>query len=283
MTALFGQIAFVVWRESMEALLVVGILHAWLTHHAGAEVIARGRRFLWGGVVAGLAGAALLALVILSFASLLEGDREDLFQIAMAGFAALLILQMVVWMHRQGRELKRELEQGAQRAVTRGNWWGLFFLAAIAVMREGSETAVFLYGMLASAGETNLPGNIAAAAAGFGLAGLLYLLLQTGAKRFPWTVFFRVTEVVLLALAASLLMTALDRAVGLELVPPLSGPLWDTSWLLDDMGKLGGFVSAMTGYRARPELISVLVYTCCWLVAGVLLRSGQARPVESTP
>lgn len=120
MTGLLGQITFVIWRESMEVLLVVGILHAWLVHHAGAKAAATGRRYLWGGVAAGMAAAGLLAVIILSFASLLEGDREDYFQTAMAGFAALLIVQMVLWMHRQGRGLKQDLERGAERALTGG-------------------------------------------------------------------------------------------------------------------------------------------------------------------
>ncbi|MBL8579219.1 MAG: FTR1 family protein [Mesorhizobium sp.] len=272
MTGLHGQVAFVIWRESMEALLVVGILHAWLTHNAGSKAIATGRRFLWGGVVAGLAAALLLAVVIVSFASLLEGDREDYFQIAMAGFSALLILQMIVWMRHHGSGLKRDLERGAQQAVTGANWWSLFLLAMIAVAREGSETVVFLYGILASAGETALAGNVGAVAAGFALAGAPYWLLQAGARRFPWGVFFRVTEILLLALAASLVMTALDRAIGLDLVSPLGGPLWDTSWLLDDSGPLGGFVAAVTGYRSRPDLMSALVYASFWIVAVALLR-----------
>ena len=101
MTGIHGQVAFVIWRESMEALLVVGILHAWLTHHDGAQAVATGKRFLWGGVAAGLATAALLALVILSFASLLEGDREDYLQLASAGVAALLLLQLLDGTERQ--------------------------------------------------------------------------------------------------------------------------------------------------------------------------------------
>ena len=278
MTGIYGQIAFVIWRESMEALLIVGILHAWLTHHAGSEAIATGRRFLWGGVAAGLAAALLLALVILSFASLLEGDREDYFQIGMAGFAALLIMQMVVWMRRHGRELKQDLERGARRAVAGGNWWSLFFLAMIAIAREGSETVVFLYGILGSAGKTSLAGSVAAVGAGFALAGAAFWLLQICARRFPWGIFFRVTEILLLMLAASLVMTALDRAIGLDLVSPLGGPLWDTSWLLDDGGPLGGFVAAITGYRSRPDLTSVFVYVSFWLVAAALLRARQPQP-----
>ncbi|MER8461827.1 FTR1 family protein [Mesorhizobium sp. M1396] len=281
MTARFGQIAFVVWRESTEALLVVAILHGWLAHHAGARV-ATGRYFLWAGVAAGIGGAAFLAAVILSLANLFEGDREDYFQIAMAGLAALLILQMVIWMHRQGRGMRKELERDAERALTGGNWLGLFSLAALAVMREGSETVIFLYGILASGSETHRTESIAAVATGFAFAATFYWLIQVAARRFPWSVFFGVTEVFLLGLAASLLMTALDRAIGLGLISPLSEPLWDTSWLLDDTGRLGSFIAAMTGYRARPELMPILVYSLYWIAAAALLRPARQGAAEPT-
>lgn len=282
MTALFGQVAFVVWRESTEAILVVGILQGWLAHHAGARA-ATARYFLWTGVAAGLGGALLLAGVILFLESLLDGERADYFQIGMAALAALLILQMVVWMHRQGRGLKQDLERGAERALTAGNWVGLFLLAAIAVMREGSETVVFLYGLLASAGRTTLPGTLAAVAAGLAFAAASYWLIHIAAKRFPWKVFFRVSEVLLLFLAGSLLMTALDRAIGLELVPPLSGAVWDTSWLLDDTGRLGGLVASMTGYRARPELATILAYAIYWIAVLALLRSPRLHRMQPSP
>jgi high-affinity iron transporter len=219
---------------------------------------------------------------MLGFASLLEGDREDVFQIVVAGIAALLILQMVTWMHVHGGHLRQQLEGSAERAVSRRNWWGLLALAAIAVAREGSETAVFLYGILASAPGVSLASGIAAAVTGFAAAGVLYWLLRLGARSFSWRLFFGVTEILLLFLAASLLMTALDRAIGIGLVPPLSQPLWDTSLLLDDMSGLGAFVAAMTGYRAKPELVVVLTYLFYWLAAALLLLPERKRPARDT-
>ena len=122
MTGSLGQIALVVGRESVEALLVVGILNAWLGHRANPASARMGKRFLWAGVGAGLAVSALLAAAMMGFASLLEGDREDLFQLVVTGLAAALILQMVTWMHRQGGRLQDELNRGAERAASRQNW-----------------------------------------------------------------------------------------------------------------------------------------------------------------
>jgi high-affinity iron transporter len=277
MTGLFWQIAFVVGRESTEALLVIGILNVWLGHHVDRKAAMTGRRRLFLGIAAGLVGSMLLAGALLGFTALLEGEREDWFQIAEAVVAALLIVQMAVWMQVHGPGMKRELERGATQALREGNWWGLFLLAAIAVMREGSETVVFLYGIVAATGRIHPLMGLAAAATGLAGAGVLYWLLQFGARRLAWEAFFRITQALLLALGAALLMTALDRAIGLDLVPTLTHPLWDTSWLLDDARGMGGLLAALAGYRARPELMPVLVYAGYWAAVATLLGMGRRR------
>jgi high-affinity iron transporter len=70
----------------------------------------------------------------------------------------------------------------------------------------------------------------------------------------------------LLLLAASLLVTGVENLSDLGVLPPLSGRLWDTSAILPDSGPLGGLLSALTGYRARPNLLDVLVYALYWSV-----------------
>ena len=133
MSGQWGQIVFVVWRESVEALLVVGILNAWLVHQGKTPEAARGKRFLWAGVTAGVVFAVALAAALLFFGELLSDEGQDWFQTIMVLVAAALIVQMVVWMRRHGRTLKRELEEGAARSMAEANWWGLFILALLAV------------------------------------------------------------------------------------------------------------------------------------------------------
>ncbi|NLH81801.1 MAG: FTR1 family iron permease [Phyllobacteriaceae bacterium] len=268
---MYGNVIFVVWRESVEALLVVGILQAWLS--ANAPEARRARLYLWGGVVAGLAVAGLLGWTLVAFAETLSETAEVIWRTAMVLVACALILQMVMWMRRRGRTLKRDLEGALGTAVERNNWWGIFLLALIALAREGSETAVFLYGILS----VDLGGGRLAAigAAVIGLAAALatYALLQLGARILSWRLFFRVTEVMLLFLACALLMTGVDGLVDLDVLPKLSGRLWDSSRLLSDVGALGGFVSGLTGYRARPDLTELLVFVAYWgLVTWFLTR-----------
>jgi high-affinity iron transporter len=257
-----GNVVFVIWRESVEALLVIGILNAWL---AQQQVDAsRGRLFLWAGVVAGLLVAVALGAALVLFGEALPDDAQLAYQTVAVLIAAALIVQMVFWMRRHGRTLKRDLETSLQKAADRSNWWGVFFLALIAVAREGSETVVFLYGTLAAARSGTVLAPLAVALFGFGLALGTYYLLQLGGRYLSWRVFFRVTEVMLLFLAASLLLTGVDNLIGLGVLPQLSGRLWDTSAILPDSGPVGGLVGALTGYRARPELMQLLAYALYW-------------------
>ncbi len=280
MQSAFGSIAFVVCRESVEALLVIGILNAWLCRNLAVRDAARGRRFLWLGAGAGLSLAVLLALAILGFQSLLPDEGQDYFQAATVLVAAALILQMVFWMRRHGGGAKQQLEAGARRASVGGGVWGLFVLALIAVAREGSETVIFLSGILAGTDDNSAA--VGGILSGFAAAGLLYWLIQLGGRRLSWRLFFRATELMLLFLAAALVMTGADALVSLGLLPVVGGQLWDSSALLDDSGSLGGTVAALTGYRARPDLIGLLVYGLYWSVVLIGLRRHPAK-LATTP
>lgn len=280
MQGAFGSIVFIVCRESVEALLVLGILNAWLGHNLASADAARGRRFLWLGAGAGMTLAILLGLVILGFESVLPEEGGDYVQAAAVLTAAALILQMVFWMRRHGGGLKRQLEDGARRAALAGGGWGLFVLALIAVAREGSETVIFLYGVLAGAA-TGFATAALAVLFGLVVAALLYGLLQLGRRRLSWRLFFRVTETMLLFLAASLVMTGADTLVSLGVLPVIGGALWDSTFLLDDGGRLGGTIAALTGYRARPDLIALVVYGLYWSLVLAGLGRMPARRAEA--
>ncbi|CCJ50488.1 FTR1 family iron permease [Bordetella parapertussis] len=274
------QVLFIVWRESVEALLVVGILYAWLRATPAGR---RGMPYLWGGVAAGLALALLLALVLLGVSSWLSDEGQEWFQAGMSLVACALVVQMVIWMKRHGRTLKRELEGGARASIKRDNWWGLLVLVMIAVAREGSETVVFLYGTVAAAagqaGDAAL--LVLAGAAGFLIALLTFWLLQLGGKLITWRRFFRVTEILLLLLAGALLVGGLDHLISLDVLPTLIDPVWDSSWLLDDSSGVGKVLADFAGYRAYPALISVLLWLAYWLVVWLLLRRADGAAAVS--
>lgn len=272
------QVSFIVWRECVEALLVVGILYTWLRASPEGR---RGLPYLWGGVAAGLGLAVLLALVLLGVSSWLSDEGQEWFQAGMALVACALVVQMVVWMKKHGRTLKSELETGAKASMRDSNWWGLLVLVMIAVAREGSETVVFLYGTI-SAGEAK--GSMLmltlAGIGGFVAALLTFWLLQLGGKLITWRRFFRVTEILLLLLAGSLLVGGLDHLISLGVLPPIMDPVWDSSWLLSDSSGVGKILADFAGYRAYPALISVLLWVAYWVLVLALLCRVGSKPVS---
>lgn len=264
-----GQILFIVWRESVEALLVVGILYAWLRN--GDATARKGLPYLWAGVGLGVLAACALGAALVLFTEAMSGDAQDYFQIAMVLIACVLVVQMVLWMRQHGRTLKREMEASLERSTRDASWWSITVLVALAIAREGSETVIFLYGIgLGQNGHVD-GSQILAIVLGLGLAFLSFYVFQLGGKFFSWRSFFRVTEIMLFFLAAGLFELGVDKLIDKELLPA-GRTLWDTSAILDDSHPFGGLVATLTGYRAHPSMTNVVAYIVFWVVIWMLTR-----------
>ncbi|WP_028213575.1 FTR1 family iron permease [Paraburkholderia mimosarum] len=270
-----GQVMFIVWRESVEALLVVGILYAWLKN--GDADARRGVPYLWGGVAIGIVAAVALGAVLVGFTEVLSGDAQDYFQTGMVLVACVLIVQMVLWMKQHGRTLKRDMEQSLEKSARDANWWGVAILVALAIAREGSETVIFLYGLgFGQSGHVDASQYVAVLI-GLALALLTFYLLQLGGKVFSWRHFFRITEIMLLFLGAGLFQTGIDKLIDKEILPTLVDQVWNTSAILDDSNTFGSLVATLTGYRAHPALMNLIAYAVYWLVVWFLVRRATGR------
>lgn len=276
------QALLIVWRESVEALLVIGLLYAWLKRQPDGR---RHLRQLWAGVAAGVALASLLAGLMVVAGSWMSGPNGEWFQVAMSALASVLILQMVVWMARHGRELRHDLESRAAQAVAQGQSVALILLASLAVAREGSEIAIFLYSAASTASALHI---LAGAALGALLGAASFALLQAGSRWLDWRYFFAISEVLLLLLGGAMLMNALDRAsgqlMGMNLPEPLyawlGDPIWDTSSWLDDGSHLGALIAGLTGYRAMPSVVAAVSLAGFWLLAWSRMRLPHHTAVQ---
>ncbi|MBG5919352.1 FTR1 family iron permease [Providencia stuartii] len=273
-----GQVLFVVWRESFEALLVIGIIYAWIKHHPDSR---NGMKFLWGGVALGLIVSVLLALLIYGVFNVLDDTGQSLFMIFMELLACVLIVQMVYWMNKHGRSLKSEIESGISRNAAHHNWWGATLIIAIAIAREGSEIVVFLSSFIMSLNSENASEFTIEVAAGILIAGLtLYAFLLT--NRFvSWKIFFKATGVILLFLALSLLLKGVEESANLFIeydypIPEfLIYPAWDTTALLDDSNIAGNFISSFFAYRSQPIWLSVITFVLYWIIVITLFSRGK--------
>ena len=248
----------VVWRESLEAMLVIGVLLAWIARQPEPAPLRRG---LWLGLLAGLGLALALGAATFAIQSQFLGDSLEIFQVLMVLFAAGLIVQMVLWMHRHGRHMKRQIE--SQAGQTTGAV-GIGTITALAVAREGAETVVFLYGMGMEAGGAQLSALLTAAAAGLALAAATSWLVARGARHLNYRSLFHVSEIVLLLIAGALLAGGIDRMLSLDWLPPLIDPVWDSSALIADNHGVGRLLADFLGYRARPTGLLLLVLAAYW-------------------
>jgi len=258
---------FIVWRESVEALLVIGILYAWVKRERNTHGLSQ----IWLGSGLGLLLAAMLALAIRYAGEWYAGPGGEWFLTIMMLIAALLILQMVIWMQRHGRTMKRDLEQAAAAKVASGSGFGLIALSALAVGREGSETVVFLTGTIQQA--PSLSAFIIGSVLGLILAIITFGLLQIFSHVIPWKWFFRISAFILLLLGGALLVAASDKIVGQlavwEDLPDwaftiIYDPLWDMSWIFADAQ---GTAASLTGYYAAPTLSQYGPLALYWLCA----------------
>ena len=256
-------IALLVFREVLEAALIVSIVAA-----ATRGVPRRGAALL-GGIGLGVLGALLVALGAGRIAALFSGVGQEVFNAGVLLAAVLMIAWHVIWMASHGRELAARM-QGVGQAVRAGAspLTVLIAVVALAVLREGSEVVLFLYGMLAS-GAGHLSAGLA-----LGLAAgvTIGLLLYFGLLRIPLRHFFGATNVLLILLAAGLTADAMAFLVQADLLPALGEPLWDSSALLSEHSLPGQALHVLVGYSARPAPVQLLVWLATVLLLGIGMR-----------
>lgn len=242
-----------VFREVLEAALIVSIVCA-----ATRGVHARGR-WVGAGIGFGVLGALLVAFFADTLAAAVSGIGQELFNASVLLAAVVMIAWHAIWMASHGKELAHQMKAvgGAVQAGSRP-LSALLIVVAIAVLREGSEVVLFLYGQAASgAGPLEIAGGIALGIIG-GVA--IGFLLYFGLLGIPMRYFFSATNWLMLLLAAGLASQAAGFLIQADVLPALGNRVWDTSGLLSDASLLGKTLHTLIGYDARPAGMQLLFY-----------------------
>jgi high-affinity iron transporter len=273
-----SEILFIVWRESVEALLVVGIVYSWLKQTKTERK--SGMFYLWIGVGIGLLCAILLSFLLVTIKNILPLNTTNYFQATMSIVAAGMIVYMVKWMREKGRTLKAGMHNALAKNAT--NKWrniSIVTVVAVALAREASEATIFIYALgFGAQGESSIK-MFSILALGVALAILTIYLLQLGNKIFSWRFFFKVTEILLLLLGGGLLLNCVDLLVSSGLLPALYTRVWDTSFLLGAGGFLTPLISSFTGYRATPSLMDIIFYGAYWIFIYMLFKTKRSPGV----
>ncbi|HEV7877997.1 FTR1 family iron permease [Bradyrhizobium sp.] len=267
----------IVFREVFEAGLIIGIVLA-VTRSVP-------HRNLWigGGVLGGVAGACLVAAFTGALSNLFAGMGQELFNAAILGIAVVMLTWHNVWMARHGRELGREVRAIGQ-AVADGSksLLALAVVVGVAVLREGSEVALFLYGIVTSDGGS--AANLALGGViGLVLGALVCLLTYAGLISIPMRSLFAVTTVLITLLAAGMAAQAAAFLEKANWLTAMSNVVWDTSWLLDESSIPGKALHTLIGYTDQPTAMQLAVYVAVLVITFVLMRLSGSQPQAAQP
>jgi high-affinity iron transporter len=261
----------IVFREVIEAGLIVGIVLA-----ATRGVAGRGR-WVSIGVGAGVLGAAIVAMFAGAISQAFEGSGQELFNASVLGIAVVMLMWHNAWMARHGREIAAAM-RNVGMAVSEGArpLTALAIVVGLAVLREGSEVVLFLYGIFASgtSGMSLFVGGILGVAAGAAFTGLTYF----GLLAIPTRYIFSVTSWLIALLAAGMAAQSVQFLNNAGFVEVLGRTVWDTSWLLSESSILGRMLHALIGYTERPTELQLVVYIAILLLMGLLMRVARPAP-----
>jgi high-affinity iron transporter len=258
-----GATFLITLREAFEASLLLGLVYTYLDK-VGAR--AQFRWVTFGG------GAGLIASVAMGVGvGFVSGPLLDLGpDVIGAGvlFGAVILLTWHAWwMQQHARGIRNEIQERIENARATQRLWIVGLIAFTGVFREGAETVLFLWGIMAQAGSVSGWASVLGGFAGVATAALLGWAIFCGGRSVSLPKFFAVTTVLILFLAAGL---------------PMASPLWDTSAILSDQGVVGSFLSGLVGYRARPSLLEVAAYLGYLLVGVVLLFGSAFKPAPAS-
>ncbi len=264
----------IVFREVIEAGLIVGIVLA-ATRGVPKRDIA-----VLSGVAAGVLGACLVAAFAGGLASLFQGSGQELFNAAILLLAVLMLTWHNVWMASHGREMARELKAAGRDVVTgKRTLAALGVVVGVAVLREGSEVVLFLYGIAAQGGVSNaglLAGGALGLAAGAAVSALMYFGLLT----IPAGRLFQVTSGLITLLAAGMAAQAVLFLQNGGYLDRLSATVWDTSWLLKEDSIPGRLLHTLVGYVQAPDGAQIAAYLAT-IVAILLLMRFAGKPASA--
>ena len=269
--------AFVIaLREGIEAALIVSIVLAYLKQLGRSDR----SHLVWWGTGLAVALSTILGTIIFSVGAEFEGTAEEIFEGLVTLTAVGVLTWMIFWMRRQGARIKSELQHKVDTALTAGGL-ALAAIAFFAVLREGVETALFLFA--AAEGTAVEGGGVAAqllgAMLGLGLAVVLGVLLYRGGIRMNLRTFFKVTGVILVVVAAGLFAYSVHELQEAGWLPFLESPAFDLSATLPDDEGIGAVLRGLVGYNADPGVLEVVAWLAYLVVVGTLyLRPTQPLP-----
>jgi high-affinity iron transporter len=227
-----------------------------------------------------IAVIALTAIVLTTFGMSLEDPAEAIFEGITMLIAAGILTWMIFWMSKQARFLKSELEAGVNKAVISAGKTAVFWLAFVAVVREGIELALFITAAFFAGSTSGVNGEIiqtlVGTILGVGTAALLSWTLFATTVRLDLRKFFQVTGFLLILFAAGLIAHGVHEFNEVGWIPSVMDHVWNLDAVVSQSSLLGQLLQTLFGYNSSPSLTEVITYIGYIAVVAFLWRREYA-------
>jgi high-affinity iron transporter len=264
----------IVFREVIEAGLVIGIVLA------ATRGVPRRGHWIAAGILGGLAGASLVAGFADFIANSFTGAGQELLNAGILLVAVLMLGWHNVWMSRHGRAMAQEMHAAGLEVVEgKRSMTMLAVVVGVAVLREGAEVVLFLYGVAAQ-GSVTAGGIIGGGLVGVALGGIVAALMYLGLLKVPTRHLFAVTSGLIALLAAGMAAQAVAFLEQAGLIQQFTEPLWNTSALVSERSLPGRVLHTLIGYTDQPTGVQLMAYLVTLATIIVLMRLVRHHPVR---
>ena len=268
-------------REGLEAALIIGIVLGALSKIRRSDLSPA----VWLGTLSAVGVSILTAVLLTAFGMSLEEKAEQIFEGVTMLIAAGILTWMIFWMRKQARFLKSELEAGVNKAAASTGRRAMFWMAFVAVVREGVELALFITAAFFAGDQAQLTSNIiqtlAGTILGLGTAALLGWTLFATTVRLDLRRFFQVTGILLILFAAGLVAHGVHEFNEVGWIPAVIEHVWDVNAIVDENSVPGQLLRILFGYNGNPSLTEMIAYFS-YLVVVIILWRREPAPARTT-
>ena len=276
-------------REGVEAALIVGVVAAYLVKVGRRNLLPK----VWFGVIIAAALPLSLGAIMTWGPYTLSFQAQEILGGTLSLVAVAMVTWMILWMSSNSRQFARKLREDTAAQLASGSEWGVVWIAFIAVAREGIETALFVWATIKSSAENAIAAPALGVVTGLLVAVVIGWLIYTGAARINLSIFFNITGLLLIFVAAGIVSYGIGDLQEASVIPGWGTPIYDITAYLD--GSVSSWLTtsswwwtlleAMFNVNASPthlQLIGWVLYIVIILPL-FLVRSGMVGAKHPTP
>ena len=267
-------------REGLEAALIIGIVLGAVSKIRRNDLSPA----VWLGTLTAVGISILTAVLLTTFGMSLEEEAEEIFEGITMLIAAGILTWMIFWMGKQARFLRGELEAGVNKAAASAGKSAVFWLALMAVVREGIELAIFVTAAF-FAGDpaqisTNIIQTLAGTILGLGTAALLGWTIFATTVRLDLRRFFQVTGILLILFAAGLVAHGVHEFNEVGWIPAIVEHVWDVNSIVNEDSLGGQLLKTLFGYNGNPSLTEMIAYLIYLITVSIFWRRDNVAPTK---